>query len=665
MDNFHGFSNMGNGWQSNMSSLGYPNGFSQASFSTNSTLGVINQFKVMAANSIRQSTIILSAFNTVSAFATAAGIYYDSYTRAKRSNPDGKQKVNAFRCVQGPATYPFLLSLGITIQGIIFAVAQSYGLNSIFLRGCSLISQLMWPTIFIVPYIQLVFGLEVTIRALRSRPFLPRSKWNVPICLIVIKVLLLATGLVGYFVQPPNFCFASLFWFVAKWAEGGFVILLLIATTLAICAVIIFLKLTRHSTIEDSERISASRMVYFLILAVVTNALIVPFFISLTFSNPMEDSGSSGLTLSMISTVVANVSGLTTGGLHLFLRSNSIATIGSSSKLGEYERQKLKLQYEAEAANSMDFNGHILKPVSGPVSFSKTGSEESLIGEKSDAMERGMSPYSMDSPMYSPMKPNPLRSNAVFGTPNFSFPRAPEPVQVSAIPSANSHSRKPSASYKLFPNKNQNNTTSVALLPSTTYNSNPQPTFTINGLPPDDVDDFLQPPPSIRTSWGGGSRDSSMSSSTTVQIGIRISNIADIGAMQSEVSTGTERVYSIDCPQDDQSMNVYRPGPLAVSNASNITPPQSSYSRDSNIKDFPPMAAKSPKSDDEGSECTLNPTVYDPNSPTKSKTPSPKGVGFNVPRRTNTSPIQGTSTRLPPRNRGDSSAASNGRPNWI
>ncbi|OTB19027.1 hypothetical protein K445DRAFT_19637 [Daldinia sp. EC12] len=662
MDNFHGFSNMGDDWQRNMSSLGYPNGFSQASFSANSTLGVINQFKVMAASSIRQSTIILAAFNTVSAFATAAGIYYDCYTTAKRSNLDGKRRVNLFRCVQGPATYPFMLSLGITIQGIIFAVAQSYGLNGIFLRGCSLISQFMWPAIFIVPYMQLVFGLEVASRALKSRPFLPRGKWNVPICLVVIKVLLLATGLVGYFIQPPTFCFASLFWFVARWAEGGFVVLLLIAVTLAICTVIIFLKLTRHSTIEESERIDASRMVYFLALAVVTNALIVPFFISLTFANPMEDSGGSGVTLSMIATVVANVSGLTTGGLHLFLRSNTIATIGSSSKLAERERQKLRAQYEAEAANSMDFNGHILKPVSGPGSFSKTGSEEYLVDEKGDAMERGESSYSTDSPMYSPMKPNPLRSNAVFETPNFSFPRAPEPVQLPTVPSANSHSRKPSASYALFPNKNQNNATPpVVLLPSTAYNPSPQPTFAVNGLPPDDLDDLLRPPPSIRTSWGGN-RDSSMSSSTTVQIGIRISNIADIGPINSKVSTETERVYSLDCPQDDELTNIYRPSPLAISNVPNVTPPQSSHSRDSNMKNLPPTPARS---EDERSDCTLNPTVYDPNSPTKAKTPSPKGVGFNVPRRTNTSPLQGASTQLPPRSRGNSSGAANGRPNWI
>ncbi len=54
-------------------------------------------------------------------------------------------RVNIFRCVRGTETFPFILSLGITVQGIIFAVSQSHGLDGLFKAGCSLISQFMWP----------------------------------------------------------------------------------------------------------------------------------------------------------------------------------------------------------------------------------------------------------------------------------------------------------------------------------------------------------------------------------------------------------------------------------------------------------------------------------------------------------------------------------------
>jgi hypothetical protein len=122
-----------------------------------------------------------------------------------------------------------------------------------------------------VPYIQLVFTIETTLRALKSNPFPPRSKWTVAICMTIVKIALLATGLLTFFIRAPNFCFASLFWFVAKWAEGGFALLIGIAVILAVCAVIIYIKLTRHSTIEDEERVDASRMIYYIALAIIPN----------------------------------------------------------------------------------------------------------------------------------------------------------------------------------------------------------------------------------------------------------------------------------------------------------------------------------------------------------------------------------------------------------
>jgi len=56
----------------------------------NSTNNLISQFRFQAAKSIRTSTIILSVFNVVAAFATALGILWDGYATAKRNNPKYK-----------------------------------------------------------------------------------------------------------------------------------------------------------------------------------------------------------------------------------------------------------------------------------------------------------------------------------------------------------------------------------------------------------------------------------------------------------------------------------------------------------------------------------------------------------------------------------------------
>jgi hypothetical protein len=45
-------------------------------------------------------------------------------------------------------TYPFVLSLGIVVQGIIFAVIQSRGLNGLLLLGCIPLSQAMMPGMY-------------------------------------------------------------------------------------------------------------------------------------------------------------------------------------------------------------------------------------------------------------------------------------------------------------------------------------------------------------------------------------------------------------------------------------------------------------------------------------------------------------------------------------
>lgn len=124
---------------------------------------------------------------------------------------------------------------------------------------------------FIVPYIQLVFGLEVVIRSLRRRAFAPRGKWNVTICLAIVGTLLLVTYLVTHFIRPPNFCFASLFWFLQSYKRGSFVVLTIITAALFASVVIIFIKLHRSVTIDPTERVSASRMVYYLSLGFISS----------------------------------------------------------------------------------------------------------------------------------------------------------------------------------------------------------------------------------------------------------------------------------------------------------------------------------------------------------------------------------------------------------
>lgn len=696
MSSFGGFgggSSLSHSDWSASSNRNISSGFSQAA--SNSTFLVINQLKTIAARSVRTSTIVLAAFNIITAFATAAGIYYDCYSSAKRNRPRGKGKVNMWTCVREEEIFPFILSLGITIQGIIFAVSQAQGLDGLFVKGCSLVSQFMWPAIFIVPYIQLIFAVEVTFRGMRSRPFPARGKWNVAICLAVLKIMLLGTGLVAFFIRASDFCFASLFWFVAKWAEGGFVLFTAIAVVMTICTITIFVKLTRYSTIETEARVAVSRMVYYFTLAIISTLLIVPFFIYLTFDELRDGEGTAGVTLSMIATVVANVSGLCNGGLHLFLRSNTISTIGPKDKLAEYERQqfKHKITRVDTLDNDDDYASHVMQPVKGARSLRRTESEESLIAYAAEARMDSPTPRGQSTFTFGQDHPNPLKGNTVF--PLSPVPRPPEPAQ---LPPQYSRviTRRPS--YSLFPSNNATNAPPTTLLPSTTYSPNPEKNFCAD-CECEEPMEVLKPP---TQPFSRHRRDSSMASTATVQIGLRFSNVDDMPPMartridmaQSHVHTlnysgpvGPTPLAALDAsfepsPPSSPMVPFRVPSPMSPIVPSRSSTPDQDQVEWEIMKTLPPpphavsgvepvaepsRASSQPAEEPASSAAdtlTLSPTVYQPNSPTKAKLPSPRGVGFNMPKRSNTTPMQPESPQQPAHSRGNSDVVDS-RGQWI
>ncbi|KAF9881289.1 hypothetical protein CkaCkLH20_01439 [Colletotrichum karsti] len=609
-----------------------------------STSALINQFRFQSAKSIRTSTIILAVFNVIAAFATAVGIFWDSYGSAKRNNPKFGFRTHGFTFIGPAESFPLILSVGIVVQGIVFAVAQSTGLDHLLTLGCTITSQMMLPAVFIVPYIQLVFALEVAIRSLRKNPLPTRGKWNVTICLAIVGTFLLITYLVTLFVRPPNFCFASLFWFVQRWKEGCFALLVLISAALLGSMMVIFFRLHNNARIENTERVAASRMVYFLAIAFISTTLLIPFFFNLSFT---EQRGATGqaLTLSMIASVVANVSGLMTGGLHLFLRSNTLSTIGPRDKW-ESERDKLKAGIRVWAPNGGDdYEHHMMNPVGRARSLQRMDSTDSLVPEKEEEAR-------IESPSNSPTYANPLRSHAVYPQPTRSPVRVPEPAQVSTYqtPKAMGHARK--RSYSLFPPDNNNSTKSITLLPATTYS----PTNMNN----DDDVFFLRPPPSIHPQGIRHRRDSSMASSATVQIGLRLSNVDDMPPLNSQYFENNESVHNLNCPKDEEVSK--RPSPLAqvdvVSDSGSSS--DSDSEEDETLVQSPVRSEKdlrqkklpaAPKvtvprqsqlKQEEGEQLTLSPAVYRPESPQKTRVTSPQGVGFNTPAQRKKTPVKCT-----------------------
>jgi len=125
------------------------------------TFNLIASLVFAEIKSVRTSTIILAAFNVLAAFTTAGSILYDCYWASRRCNPKFKASyeqvdpydlrsltLNRKFCVSKihPAeTFPLLLAIGIFVQGLVFAGVQGTGLQSLFVDGCAIIAQFMWP----------------------------------------------------------------------------------------------------------------------------------------------------------------------------------------------------------------------------------------------------------------------------------------------------------------------------------------------------------------------------------------------------------------------------------------------------------------------------------------------------------------------------------------
>lgn len=111
--------------------------------------------------------------------------------------------------------------------------------------------------------------MDVAIRALRS--FAVRRQWSTTICLVLVGLCLLSTLAVTFASQPPNFCFAGLFWYLEPYARGCFGLLVTIVVAMLLACSFIAFKLHKGAAIDSIERAEATCMVYYLVIAIISN----------------------------------------------------------------------------------------------------------------------------------------------------------------------------------------------------------------------------------------------------------------------------------------------------------------------------------------------------------------------------------------------------------
>jgi uncharacterized membrane protein len=116
-------------------------------------------------------------------------------------------------------------------------------------------------------YITLVFGIETALRSMKYDRFAPRGKWSVTICIGVISFLSLLTWMPTVAWPMYNRCFGSLIWFPVRYELIALIILGMLITLFLVLAATISIQLMRTTSVDPNERIAASRMCYYLLMA--------------------------------------------------------------------------------------------------------------------------------------------------------------------------------------------------------------------------------------------------------------------------------------------------------------------------------------------------------------------------------------------------------------
>lgn len=297
--------------------------------------------------------------------------------------------------------------------------------------------------------------------------------------------------------------------------------------------------------------------------------------------------------------------------MYLFLRSSRFATISPKGYF-ESDRQHLKKGIRIWAPSNYTYTNQMAQPVSPPAQYQRATSRQDETKQEEVRIE---SPTG--TPTYD--QPNPLALNAIRATAQ--TPRQPEMARLSGAKAVTSYARDSSAT-----NTDTPGIQTLGLLPAATYIPSSVDELMMPGL--------LPPPPMIYGPDGSRHRrDSSMASSATVQIGLRLSNVNDMAPRSQSYLQEPSQVHDLQSPVFQTPPGSKKLSPLAtnaVSARDTAGGPLGNMNagRSHGLHSIPSETEEKAGDD----EIRLSPTVYSPQSKiSQAKSTAPIGVGLSTP----------------------------------
>ncbi|KAF2462373.1 hypothetical protein BDY21DRAFT_277458 [Lineolata rhizophorae] len=519
----------------------------QQGFAANQTHMLIQNLVLGKVQTVRSMHVGLGSFSLFLAATTLFRILYDAWEVSKLQVHLRPRKFALLSAVHPAETFPLVLAVSVVIQQLILVPIQASSLDSIIVDGCTETVQIVMPAIFLVGYTVLVFGVETAVRSFGKVKFAPRGKWNTPVCIIVLAILLLLTWIPTVVKKSRRFCFGSISWWPFQYAFLVLVILSILEFLFIILGTVIGLQLLRSVNVDPNERIAASRMFYYLLLAILLIAFVIPFY-----AESRVWDFEAQLTTSRLAEIAITSFGIFMAFIHLLLRANA----------GRMVLKPLEAPWDAPRRRIRLFGPSDLEMnISGPMAL-MNGSQENLnrAAEKAklaDADFDYQQPLEKDAYELENTVPSQAKGKTPCRAPEASeseWPLPPSPEAESSAaatmaspktppPSSPGHKRGKS-SYSLFPPSADD----MPRLPNTIYtppSSNKKRDTCTSNTTMHSVTDVheaslhLQPPLPMFSAARRHRRDSSEGSSATVQIGLRLSvvpSIADHAGMRRSVT---------------------------------------------------------------------------------------------------------------------------------
>ncbi|KAF2274240.1 uncharacterized protein EI97DRAFT_131813 [Westerdykella ornata] len=553
---------------------------------------LIFELKLQQVQTLRTMHLTVGCFSLAVALLTIKLIIQDARRVAKLHVPLRKTRLKFLQSVHPAEIFPLVLACGAAIQQIIFVSVQATSLHKILSNRCRGIAMVTFPAIFLTGYINLAFGFEIALRAFKRERFAPRGKWATSSCIAVVAFLTLITWIPTVAWPMYNRCLGSLIWFSVRYETIAIAILSILVFCLLVLAALISTQLMRTSNVDPNERIAASRMCYYLVMAAVVYSLVIPVEVQAhrkDFNNT--------LTTSRIAEVALFTYGILIGFFHLLLRANATRMVinpinnGPSYPSTKKKRPRIRLF----GPSDLEMN------ISGPLALQggRPDSRQGLIDVGPEKNRYEFDPAYFERPE-KPLSPGSMKS---FGSVDpTKWPLPPDPAPVNELQGAHDSMSGPhkrtKSSYSLFPTRAED----IPRLPATVYTP-PKPgaanrasklalrrqtrrsslgdTKSVTDISEvfNNSFNFFTKPPSLFS--GRHRRDMSTDSSATVQIGLRFSvapatlAAAKCTAMNRQVDATEKRTSPLRREESDSSVETLGlpiQAPSSTSNSSSATP---------------------------------------------------------------------------------------------